>query len=81
MKRAVASEPLTLAQAVIDAIGACAGDSMSALVSWATQDPHRLIATVIGDVSAAFRLDGQDQPYERDIIAELIRQIGAAEMK
>lgn len=66
---------LTLAQAVTEALGSF-GLQHDTLSNWARYDTHYLLATVISDVSSSFRADGQDQPYERDIIAELIRQIG-----
>lgn len=69
---------LTLEQAVTEALNGFAPQSAASLVQWVVQDPHRLISTVIGDVSSQFRADGQDQPYERDTIAELVRQIRVA---
>lgn len=67
---------LTLERAVTEAL-----DSFglpTTLTTWMREDAQRLISTVIGDVSSQFRSDGQDQPYERDVIAELVRQIGVA---
>lgn len=70
---------LTLEQAVSVALGQFgAYTSSTILFRWMQQDPQRLISTVIGDVSSQFRADGQDQPYERDIVAEIVRQIGVA---